>query len=42
VAPGFTREAILAERPVDPGTSGGLFERVGQVLERLSESLVSG
>jgi transcription-repair coupling factor (superfamily II helicase) len=42
VAPGFTREAILAERPVDPGVSGGLFERVGQVLERLSESLVSG
>ncbi len=42
VAPGFTREAILAERPVDPGVPGGLFERVGQVLERLSESLVSG
>src|SRR6185295_2998801 len=42
VAPGFTREAILAERPVDPGAPGGLFERVGQVLGRLSESLVSG
>jgi hypothetical protein len=42
VAPGFTRESILAERPVDPGAAGGLFERVGQVLDRLRESLVPG
>jgi hypothetical protein len=42
VAPGFSREAMLAERPVDPGLPGGLFERVGQLLGRLSDSLVSG
>ncbi len=42
VTPGFTREALLAERPVDPATPGGLFERVGDVLTRLGQALVSG
>ena len=42
VSPGFTREAVLAERPVDPASAGGLFERVGDVLSRLGQALVSG
>ncbi|HEY7473625.1 MAG TPA: transcription-repair coupling factor [Vicinamibacterales bacterium] len=37
VEPGFTREAILAEAPPDPSQPGGLFDRVGTVLEQLSE-----
>ncbi len=42
VAPGFTREQIQAEVPLDPGAPGGLFERVGDVLDQLSRSLVTG
>ena len=37
VEPGFTRDAILAEAPPDPAQPGGLFDRVGAVLEQLSE-----
>jgi transcription-repair coupling factor (superfamily II helicase) len=40
-APGFKRELILAEKTPDPAAPGGLFERVGQVLEQLSLSLVA-
>jgi len=40
-APGFTRQAILAERAPDPSAPGGLFERVGQLLDQLSQSLVA-
>jgi transcription-repair coupling factor (superfamily II helicase) len=42
VTPGFSRESVLAEQPMDPGAVGGLFERLGDVLMRLSQSLVSG
>ncbi|HUL74174.1 MAG TPA: transcription-repair coupling factor, partial [Vicinamibacterales bacterium] len=42
VGPGFSREALMAEQPMDPGAAGGLFERVGDLLMRLSQSLVSG
>jgi transcription-repair coupling factor (superfamily II helicase) len=42
VAPGFTRDAILAERPPDPAEAGGLFDRVGRLLDYLSRSLVTG
>jgi transcription-repair coupling factor (superfamily II helicase) len=42
VAPGFTRDAILAERPPDPAEAGGLFDRVGRLLDHLSRSLVTG
>jgi transcription-repair coupling factor (superfamily II helicase) len=42
VSPGFTREALLAERPVDPASPGGLFERLGEVLTRLGQALISG
>jgi hypothetical protein len=40
VAPGFTRGEILAETPPDAWAPGGLFERLGQVLDQLSRSLV--
>jgi transcription-repair coupling factor (superfamily II helicase) len=40
VAPGFSREEILAETPQDPSAPGGLFERLGQLLEQLNQSLV--
>jgi transcription-repair coupling factor (superfamily II helicase) len=40
-APGFSRQAILAETPPEPSAPGGLFDRVGQVLEQLSQSLVA-
>jgi transcription-repair coupling factor (superfamily II helicase) len=40
VAPGFTRGEILAEAPPDAWAPGGLFERLGQVLDQLSRSLV--
>jgi transcription-repair coupling factor (superfamily II helicase) len=42
VAPGFTRESILAEAPEDPSAPGGLFERLGELLDQLSQSLVTG
>jgi TRCF domain len=39
VAPGFTREAILAESPVDPAAPGGLFDRVGQLLQAVGQAI---
>jgi transcription-repair coupling factor (superfamily II helicase) len=42
VVPGFTKEEILATDPLDPSRPGGLFERVTEVLGRLSQSLVPG
>jgi hypothetical protein len=41
VKPGFTKGEILAEDPLDPARAGGLFERLGQLLEQLSQSLVA-
>ena len=41
VAPGFTREQMLAEAPPDPSTAGGLFDRLGRLLEHLNKGLVS-
>ena len=41
VTPGFSRGEILAEAPPDPAQPGGLFERVGQLLDELSQSLVA-
>ncbi|HYN10797.1 MAG TPA: transcription-repair coupling factor [Vicinamibacterales bacterium] len=41
VVPGFTREAILAEAPPDPSQPGGLFDRVGAVLEQLSQVTIA-
>jgi hypothetical protein len=40
VEPGFTREAILAEAPPDPSEAGGLFERIGAVLDELSQATI--
>jgi transcription-repair coupling factor (superfamily II helicase) len=43
VAPGFTREAILAETSPDAGAAAGeLFERLQGLLEQLSRAVVSG
>ncbi len=42
VAPGFNRAQILAETPLDPSARGGLFERLGEILDQLSHSLVAG
>ena len=42
VAPGFSRDVILAEAPMDPASPGGLFERLGQLLAQLSETLIAG
>lgn len=42
VAPGFTRGEILAEVPPDPTSPGGLFERLGRLLDQLSRALVTG
>jgi transcription-repair coupling factor (superfamily II helicase) len=42
VQPGFTRDEILAEGPLDPAKPDGLFERLGELLEQLSQSLVAG
>jgi len=36
VSPGFSREAILRPAPEDPLAQGGLFERVGTLLEALA------
>jgi hypothetical protein len=41
VQPGFTKGEILAEGPFDPAAPGGLFERLGSVLEQLTRSLVA-
>jgi transcription-repair coupling factor (superfamily II helicase) len=41
VAPGFTREEILAKPELDPAVPGGLFERLGQILDYLSGALVA-
>jgi transcription-repair coupling factor (superfamily II helicase) len=41
VEPGFRRDVILAETAPDPGAAGGLFERLGEVLARLSEAIVA-
>ena len=42
VEPGFSRGEILAELPPDPAEPGGLFERLGRLLDQLSRSLVTG
>jgi len=39
VAPGFTKDEILAVDPLDPAQPGGLFERLADVLGQLSHSL---
>jgi hypothetical protein len=33
---------MLAEARHDPSAPGGLFERVGELLDQLSQSLVTG
>jgi transcription-repair coupling factor (superfamily II helicase) len=42
VTAGFTREAMTAEAPPDPSAQGGLFDRLGQVLGYLRQSLLTG
>jgi transcription-repair coupling factor (superfamily II helicase) len=42
VEPGFTKTEILAETPPDPSAPGGLFERLGALLDQLSRSMVTG
>jgi len=42
VAPGFSRDQVLAEKPFDPAAPGGLFARLASVLGQLSESMVTG
>ena len=42
VAPGFNRESMTAEMRPNPSEPGGLFERLGELLEQLSQSLVTG
>jgi transcription-repair coupling factor (superfamily II helicase) len=39
VAPGFTREEVLAESPLDPAGPDGLFERMRDLLDQLSQTL---
>ena len=41
VSPGFTKEEILAADPLDPAREGGLFERLGDVLAQLSQTLTA-
>ncbi len=41
VAPGFTREQVLATPTPSPDRPGGLFERVGSLLEELSRSMTA-
>jgi transcription-repair coupling factor (superfamily II helicase) len=41
VAPGFSREEILATPAENPAAPGGLFERLGGLLEQLSQALVA-
>jgi hypothetical protein len=42
VAPGFTREQLLAPPPIRPDQPGGLFDRLAGVLDELSGLLVAG
>jgi transcription-repair coupling factor (superfamily II helicase) len=42
VSPGFTKEEILAPDPLDPARPGGLFDRLGDVLGQLSQTLTAG
>jgi transcription-repair coupling factor (superfamily II helicase) len=42
VTPGFNREAVLRRVPDDPRAAGGLFERLGQILDLLSRGLLPG
>jgi transcription-repair coupling factor (superfamily II helicase) len=42
VEPGFSRAHLTAEAPPDPAAPGGLFERLGELLDQLSRSLVEG
>ena len=42
VAPGFTRAEMTAEATPDPGVAGGLYERLGGLLEQLSQALITG
>jgi hypothetical protein len=39
VTPGFTKDAILRPEAQDPLAPGGVFERVGLLLEELDGSL---
>jgi transcription-repair coupling factor (superfamily II helicase) len=41
VAPGFTREEMLAEAPPDPAAPGGIFERLRGLFEQLIKGLVT-
>jgi transcription-repair coupling factor (superfamily II helicase) len=41
VSPGFTKEEILAADPLDPAREGGLFDRLGDVLGQLSQTLTA-
>ena len=41
VEPGFTKGEILAEGPLDPALPDGLFERLGELLDQLSQGLVA-
>jgi hypothetical protein len=41
VVPGFTREQLLARPALNPDEPGGLFERLGGVLEELTGSLLA-
>ena len=41
VEPGFTKDEILAEGPFDPARPDGLFERLGELLDQLSQGLVA-
>ncbi len=42
VAAGFTRDEILAEAPPDPSASGGLFDRLRDILTQLSVPTLPG
>jgi transcription-repair coupling factor (superfamily II helicase) len=41
VAPGFSRATILAEQALDPAAPDGLYERLDDLLSRLSEASVA-
>jgi hypothetical protein len=38
VTPGFRKQEILREDPQDPLAPGGVFERIGVLLDDLSRS----